>query len=141
MVRARHLSNSFWATIGINNSLTVLGLCIRAVADGKSHVPWRDAVLCQFLRTSFETKVGAGTHTAVVVNVSPEYEDETLCTLRFGEAVAGASNKSTVVVGQNADGQISKLSSEVSCLRAKADELKRDGQDDGFVKGCIITER
>ena len=46
--------------IGINNSLTVLGRCIRAVGKNEAHVPWRDVVLCQLLRSSFEGGGGGG---------------------------------------------------------------------------------
>jgi hypothetical protein len=77
-------------TMSVSCCVALTGRVVVAVVV---HVPWRDAVLCQLLgRTIFETKVGAGTHTAVVVNVSPEYEDDPLCSLRFGEAVAGVSN-------------------------------------------------
>ena len=41
--------------IGINKSLTVLG-AVSAVGKGILHVPWRDAVLCQLLRTSLRVK-------------------------------------------------------------------------------------
>jgi hypothetical protein len=125
--------------IGINNSLTVLGRCIRAVGRGKSHVPWRDATLCQLLRVSFEGK--GATHTAVVVNVSPEHEEETLCTLRFGENVAGVTNEATRVVGQNANSQIAVLRSTIMELKAKQRKMKKDGQAPGFVPGCINSEK
>ena len=127
--------------ISINNSLTVLGRCIRAVGRAKSHVPWRDAILCQLLRTSFETKAAAGTHTAVVVNVSPEHQEETLCTLRFGETVAGVVNRSTAVVGQSANKEIHQFALHAAHLRAKALEMERDGQSGGFVKDCTKTEK
>jgi hypothetical protein len=51
------------------------------VGSNKSHVPWRDSVLTQLLRTSFAGQ-NTATHTSVVVNVSPEHEDETICTMR-----------------------------------------------------------
>ena len=125
--------------IGINNSLTVLGRCIRGVGRGTRHIPWRDAVLCQLLRTSFEDK--GATHTAVVVNVSPEHEDETLCTLRFGENVACVSNQATVVTGQNVRAEMDALRSEVNYLRKKKREMEKAGQGSGFVEGCVNTER
>jgi len=133
--------------IGVNGSLTVLGRCIRAVGKGEAHVPWRDAVLCQLLRTSFEGNASGAnqtqtqTHTTVVVNVSPEYEDETMCTLQFGETVACVANRATVVVGRNAESEIAILRSEVQRLRAKKKEMEKSGQASGFVEGCINSEK
>jgi hypothetical protein len=127
--------------ITINGSLTVLGRCIRAVGKGDRHVPWRDTVLCQLLRTSFEGQ--SATHTSVIVNVAhePEHEDETLCTLRFGETVSCVTNKATVVVGQNAAREMGTLKEEVRCLRSKKKAMDRAGQGPGFVKGCINSEK
>ena len=126
--------------ITINGSLTVLGRCIRAVGKGEKHVPWRDTVLCQLLRSSFEGQ--GATHTSVVVNVAPEHEDETLCTLRFGKTVSCVSNAgATIVVGQNAAKEIGTLEEEVQCLRVKKRAMDRAGQGPGFVKGCINSEK
>ena len=125
--------------ITINNSLTVLGRCIRAVGTGKAHVPWRDAVLCQLLKTSFSGN--GATHTSVVVNISPEHADETLCTLRFGERVACVKNRATVVVGSDAEGEIASLRRQVSDLRARKRAMDAEGLGSGFVEGCIHSER
>ena len=127
--------------IGINDSLTVLGCCLRDVQAGKKHTRWRDKVVTRLLRNSFENKKGAGTYTAVVVNVSPEHEDETVCTLRFGGTVAGILNKSTVIVGQRTDGEIRKLTYELEDLRLTAEKMKREGLAGGFLKDCVKTER
>ena len=96
-------------------------------------------MLCQLLRTSFEGR--GATHTAVVVNVTPEHAEETLCTLRFGENVAGVSNKATRVVGQNAESQIEGLRQTVLALKAKQKEMKKAGHAPGFVPGCINSEK
>ena len=138
--------------IGINNSLTVLGRCIRAVGKNEAHVPWRDAVLCQLLRSSFEGGGGGsgrrgkrsstgGAHCSVIVNVSPEHEDETMCTLRFGETVACVANRATVVVGRDARSVIDDLRSVVEGLRRKVKEMSESGMSGGFVAGCQGTER
>lgn len=127
--------------IGVNGSLTVLGRCIRAVGAGNAHVPWRDAVLCQLLRTSFEGKGGERSYTTVVVNVSPEYEDETICTLQFGETVACVANRATVIVGRDAENEIGRLESEARRLRTKKKDMERSGQGSGFVEGCINSEK
>ena len=125
--------------ISINSSLTVLGRCIRAVCKNSKHVPWRDAVLCQLLKTSFEGK--GSTHTVVVVNISPEHEDETLCTLRFGETVSCVTNRATIVIGQNADDEIGRLNMDIDRLRNKIQEMRKSGLSGGFVEGCIHSEK
>eukprot|EP00505_MAST-04D_sp_SCG-Rhode-Island_P002607 Stramenopile-MAST_4_protein_2607 len=125
--------------ISINNALTVLGRCIRGVGSGSMHIPWRDSVLTRLLRNSFDT--GAGTHTAVVVNVTPEHHDETLCTLRFGETVAGVANRATMVVGRNIDHEVEGLRSDIRWLQDRKKSMERAGQGSGFVDGCILSEK
>ena len=146
--------------IGINNSLTVLGRCIRAVGKNEAHVPWRDAVLCQLLRSSFESGGGGGgggggkrggkrstssggahAHCSVIVNVSPEHEDETMCTLRFGATVSCVSNRATVVVGRDASSAMDDLRLNIDSLARKVKEMRDSGMAGGFVRGCQVTER
>ena len=121
----------------INGSLTVLGRCIRAVGKNQTHVPWRDSVLTQLLRTSFAGQ--SATHTSVVVNVSPEHRDETLCTLRFGETVSCVSNKATVVVGRNASNEMDLLKQSIQNLQRKKKEMEKNGQGCGFVKNLELN--
>ena len=140
--------------IGINNSLTVLGRCIRAVGKNEAHVPWRDAVLCQLLRSSFESGGGGGggkrggkrcsgahVHCSVIVNVSPEHDDETMCTLRFGATVSCVSNRAIVVVGRDASSALADLRGNIDSLARKVKEMRDSGMADGFVRGCQVTER
>jgi hypothetical protein len=139
--------------IGINNSLTVLGRCIRAVGKNEAHVPWRDVVLCQLLRSSFEggggggrgkrstSSGGAHAYCSVIVNVSPEHEDETMCTLRFGESVSCVSNRATVVVGRDASSAMDDLRLDIDSLQRKVKEMCDSGMAGGFVRGCQVTER
>jgi hypothetical protein len=80
-------------------------------------------------------------HTSVIVNVSPEHVDETLCTMRFGKTVACVSNKSTVVRGSNANEEIAKIKKEVARLARKKKQLVEEGHAGGFVAGCVNTEK
>lgn len=67
----------------INKSLTVLGLVINALTDGKSsHVPYRDSKLTRMLQES----LGGNSKTSLIVTCSPSIfnEQETISTLRFG---------------------------------------------------------
>mmetsp|Transcript_6046 Transcript_6046/g.9172 ORF Transcript_6046/g.9172 Transcript_6046/m.9172 type:complete len:1011 (+) Transcript_6046:111-3143(+) len=67
----------------INMSLTLLGNCVRALAEKSKHVPYRNSKLTYLL---YKALSGTG-KTAVMVNISPEpvNSSETLCTLRFAD--------------------------------------------------------
>ncbi|XP_046410875.1 kinesin-like protein KIF18A [Neodiprion fabricii] len=65
----------------INKSLLALGNCINNLADGLSHIPYRDSKLTRLLKDS----LGGNCHTVMIANVSPSnfsYED-TYNTLRY----------------------------------------------------------
>ena len=67
----------------INLSLSALGNCMSALAEGKSrtHIPYRDSKLTRLLQSS----LGGSSRTAVVVNIPPREDSgmETLSALRF----------------------------------------------------------
>ena len=65
----------------INLSLSALGNCMNALAEGRAHVPYRDAKLTRLLQGC----LGGGARTAVVVNLCPgeDATGETLSALRF----------------------------------------------------------
>ena len=65
----------------INLSLSALGNCMSALAEGRKHVPYRDSKLTRLLQGS----LGGGARTAVVVAVPPGHDDtgEVLNALRF----------------------------------------------------------
>jgi len=65
----------------INRSLSTLGNVIMALANGNSHVPYRDSKLTFLLRDS----IGGNSKTFMVSNVSPASLSlsETLSTLKF----------------------------------------------------------
>jgi len=79
----------------INKSLTVLGLVINNLTDGKSsHVPYRDSKLTRVLQDS----LGGNSKTALIVTCSPSpfNEAETVSTLRFGMRAKAIKNKPKV---------------------------------------------
>jgi len=78
----------------INNSLTTLGRCINGLVRKNGHVPFRDSTLTMLLRSS----LGGKCVTSVIVSVSPEaeHEDESDCTLRFGQRMTGVANSGVV---------------------------------------------
>lgn len=80
---------------GINKSLTMLGLVIYSLTDGKStHVPYRDSKLTRVLQDS----LGGNAKTSLIITCSPHpyNEAETLSTLRFGIRAKAIKNKPKV---------------------------------------------
>ncbi|WFC97539.1 hypothetical protein MYAM1_000253 [Malassezia yamatoensis] len=79
----------------INRSLSVLGMVINALTDGKSsHIPYRDSKLTRILQES----LGGNSRTTLIVNCSPvAYNaEETLSTLRFGVRAKAIRNNARV---------------------------------------------
>jgi len=65
----------------INLSLSALGNCMSALAEGRSHVPYRDSKLTRLLQGS----LGGGSRTAVIVNIAPGPDEngDVLNSLKF----------------------------------------------------------
>ena len=74
----------------INKSLTCLGRCIGRLLRGDKHIPFRDSTLTRLLKPS----LGGRCATSVIITLSPESEseDESMCSLRFGERMSGVKN-------------------------------------------------
>ena len=75
----------------INKSLTMLGLVIYSLTDGKStHIPYRDSKLTRVLQDS----LGGNSKTALIITCSPSLynEAETISTLRFGMRAKSIKN-------------------------------------------------
>jgi len=65
----------------INLSLSALGNCMNALAEAKSHIPYRDSKLTRLLQNS----LGGNARTAIICNIPPGYDEygEIVNTLRF----------------------------------------------------------
>lgn len=117
--------------MAINGSLTALGKVIRALGSNAKHVPFRDSMLTMLLRSSLE---GRAT-TSVVINAAtePEHYDETVCSLEFGERMAGVKTVSTKVTGQDSlsVAEVEKLNEELNRLRADVQEMMLEDLDIG----------
>jgi len=74
----------------INRSLTTLGMVISALADGKPHVPYRNAKLTRILTES----LGGNSRTCLIICCAPElsHSQESISTLRFGERAKKVKN-------------------------------------------------
>jgi len=75
----------------INKSLSALGNVVRAVTQGRSHVPYRDSKLTYFLQDA----IGGSSVTSIILTVSPMASDssETMSTIRFGHRAKKVTNK------------------------------------------------
>ena len=89
--------------IAINRSLSCLGRCVRALAAGANHVPFRESVLTSLLRAA----LGGSARLSVVVAASRDerHGEQTLSTLRFGEQASMVTNSVVAGVGSAAEAQ------------------------------------
>jgi kinesin family protein 5 len=80
--------------IGINVSLTTLGMVINALCDGASHIPYRDSKLTLILKNS----LGGNSKTTLIICCAPEsrHTMETISTLRFGERAKKIKNNAKI---------------------------------------------
>merc|ERR1712232_572775 len=117
--------------MAINSSLTALGKVIRSLGANAKHVPFRDSMLTMLLRSSLE---GQAT-TSVVINVAsePQHHEETVCSLEFGERMAGVKSVSTKVTGQRCleQGEVQKLKEELKRLGTELAALESADLDLG----------
>eukprot|EP00163_Fabomonas_tropica_P028141 TRINITY_DN5670_c0_g1_i3.p1 TRINITY_DN5670_c0_g1~~TRINITY_DN5670_c0_g1_i3.p1 ORF type:complete len:963 (-),score=347.27 TRINITY_DN5670_c0_g1_i3:168-3056(-) len=104
----------------INQSLSALGNCIKALTDSKrSHVPYRDSKLTRILQES----LGGNTKTTLMVAASPaEYNvDETISSLKFAQRAK--TIKTTVRVNKVQSAE--ELQALVASLRKELQALKK----------------
>jgi len=116
---------TFDETVGINSSLLVLGKCIAALVESKSHVPYLESKLTTMLRAAF----GGNSRTTAIVcaRAGEENGDETLQSLRFGERCSMISNK-TKTAAQSAEGTLAALNAAVVKVEEQLAGLERRGK-------------
>ena len=110
--------------------------CAPVVAETDNHNRHR-------LRSSFDdksSKGGGSSYTSVVVAISPEHEEETFCSMRFGERMAQVSNQATKVVGSDAGDEARKLRRQIASLRAEVRDMKAKGMEGGINEGAPTSE-
>ena len=127
--------------MAINGSLTALGKVCRALATNAPHVPFRDSMLTMLLRSSLEGRAA----TAVVINAAsdPEHDDETVCSLEFGERMGAVKTAATTVSRQRAldAGAAEALREELQALRAQMARMEADDLDLGrFHENAVPSE-
>jgi hypothetical protein len=128
----------------INNSLTTLGRCINRLVRKDGHVPYRDSTLTMLLRSS----LGGRCVTNVIVCVSPEqeHEDESRCTLRFGQRMTGVTSSGvvnkTIDVGREkgiVERQLKQLRRELRDLDARG-QGSTTGKSSNIAANKLILE-
>ena len=120
----------------INKSLTILGMVINSLTDGKSkHIPYRDSKLTRVLQES----LGGNSKTCLIITCSPSVfnESETLSTLRFGERAKKIRNKAKI----NKELTVMELQRIIDGLKEKLKNAnKRIIQLENFIKnnGLVV---
>ena len=120
----------------INKSLTILGMVINSLTDGKSkHIPYRDSKLTRVLQES----LGGNSKTCLIITCSPSVfnESETLSTLRFGERAKKIRNKAKI----NKEFTVMELQRIIDGLKEKLKNAnKRIVQLEKFIKnnGLVV---
>ena len=93
-----HMGIRFMESRAINLSLSALGNCINALANGRKHVPYRDAKLTHLLRDA----LGGNCKTSLIINASSRLTlVEARSSLQFGERALNV--QSSPVVNQQLD--------------------------------------
>jgi len=110
----------------INQSLTALGRVVNELRERRPHVSYRDAALTMLLRASFD----GPSCTAVVLNVSGDagHAEESVCSLRFGEKLAGVRTSAAAAQPTDVGAQRARVGAELRAARARLAELARAGQ-------------
>jgi hypothetical protein len=102
----------------INQSLSALGNVIKALGDGKPHVPYRDSTLTKILMAS----LGGNCRTSLLLAASPSPDNfaETISTLRFGER----AKKIKTALKANEKKSQAALQKQVAALLRRISELE-----------------
>lgn len=99
-------------------SLTALGLVIKALTDGKGHIPFRDSKLTLLLKDA----LGGNSKTTLVCTASKQLRhlEESIQTLQFAERAKRIKNKAAANVMRSPEEMakmIEKLKAEVMALK------------------------
>ncbi|CAH8381590.1 unnamed protein product [Eruca vesicaria subsp. sativa] len=103
----------------INLSLTSLGKCINALAEGSSHIPTRDSKLTRLLRDSF----GGSARTSLIITIGPSarYHAETTSTIMFGQRAMKIVNMVKLKEEFDYESSCRKLETQVDHLTAEVE--------------------
>ena len=109
----------------INQSLSALGNCMRALTTGKAnkHIPVRDSKLTHLLRDS----LGGNSKTTMVICLASDNEnkDETISTLRFGTRAKRIQCSASV---NKSGGGLAELKNAVQLLTHQVSVLRKENK-------------
>ncbi|CAA7039629.1 unnamed protein product [Microthlaspi erraticum] len=107
----------------INLSLTSLGKCINALAEGSSHIPTRDSKLTRLLRDSF----GGSARTSLIITIGPSarYHAETTSTIMFGQRAMKIVNMVKLKEEFDYESLCRKLETQVDHLTAEVERQNK----------------
>lgn len=130
----------FHEMANINSSLSVLGRCIRAVAEAsklsspvKVHIPYRDSKLTRLLQDS----LGGNAKTCLLATINPHarYGEESISTLRFADRAHQVLNLAKV------NEEKVPLELEVKLLRSEVKRLQKLLEESGIVDEYVVDDR
>merc|ERR1719198_224615 len=118
--------------VGINSSLMVLGQCIAARVEDRSHVPYYESRLTLLLRSA----LGGNSRTAVVICCHKEdkHGDETLQALSFGERCAMVSNRVHAAMASSASEAAAAIDAALAECARQIQGLEARGK--GHLPAC-----
>jgi hypothetical protein len=126
----------------INLSLSALGNCMSALAEGRHHIPYRDSKLTRLLQHC----LGATARTAVVVTVLPGEDamGETLNALRFASRASKVKVLAKVSQHKNYEALYKDSLSKLKSLERQSLQFQRNSggsSGDAFVSSEEVRRR
>merc|ERR1719401_3028723 len=118
--------------VGINSSLMVLGLCIAALVEERTHVPYYESRLTLLLRSA----LGGNSRTSVVICCHKEatHGDETLQSLSFGERCAAVSTRAYAAMASSASEALAAVDAALQEVAGQIRGLEQRGK--GALPAC-----
>ncbi len=122
----------------INTSLSTLSHCMDAIAAKRDHIPYRNSKLTYLLKDS----LGGSSKTLFFTNISsdPIHGSESLCTLRFAEALRGVelgprglANSTSSTTGGSATSNQSSATTSTAALSQSNGGQSRPGGSASFL--------
>jgi len=127
--------------IEINKSLTALGRIIKSLANGATHVPYRDSTLTMLLKDSFTGR--ASTTFVVCVSDASEHDEETTRSLQFGERLGGVRTKlvrAEAVANTELSGGKAELEELLARMRGQLENLDAGGVDETATNPAAVRK-
>lgn len=118
--------------VGINSSLMVLGMCIAARVEDRSHVPYYESRLTLLLRSA----LGGNSRTTAVIccHKEDQHADETLQALSFGERCAMVSTKAQAAMAASTSEAIAAIDAALVECGKRVEGLTARGM--GHLPAC-----